>query len=83
MQEEISQITSITKATNKLIEMEKYIGEENYYHPFKYEINGLMRDFIGSEKKLKSDKWKIIFFCIGFLKTNERYQRLDSSDVVR
>ena len=63
--------------------MEKQIQESNYFHPFKYEINGLMRDFLNSNKKLSTDKWKMIYFCIGFIKGNNHYKHLQPEDIVR
>ena len=55
----------------------------SYFHPFKYEINGLMRDFLNSNRKLSSDKWKIIYFCIGYIKGSDYYNYLQPGDIVR
>ncbi|CAA6799752.1 MAG: Unknown protein [uncultured Sulfurovum sp.] len=74
---------SINQAANKLMQMEKYIQEERDYHPFKYEMNDLIDDFVESNQKLSSDKWKIIFYCIGLLTNSSRYAKLNLNDFVR
>lgn len=76
-------INTRKQAINRLIAHSTIIKKNMYFHPFKYEIEGLIDEFVHLEKRVATEKLKEIYFCIGFLKADKRYQQLDWNDFAR
>lgn len=76
-------VTTRKEAIKRLIELSKHIQKDMYFHPFKYEIEGLMNKFMTLEKRVNTPDLKEIYFCIGFLKADTKYQKLEMNDFAR
>jgi hypothetical protein len=74
-------ITNRRQAIQRLIDLSKLIEKDMYFHPFKYEIEGLINDFEVTEKRIKSSQLKEIYFCIGFLRSDKSYKNLEINDL--
>lgn len=70
------------KASKILLENAILVDKDFYSHTFKYELEWLINEFINTDKKIKGEKLKEIFFAIGWLKNSRKYKELDLMGLV-